>query len=60
MQEWTRRCIYLFLTQKKIPVRPRNHMHPRKRTMARAAVAHRRAWKKWAVRVEALDWIVLV
>ena len=47
--------IYLFLTQKKRPVRPRNHKHPMKRTSASTAVAHRRAWKKCAVRLEELD-----
>jgi hypothetical protein len=57
MQRWPLQgYIYLFLTQKKRPVRPRNHKHPKKRTSASAAVAHRRAWKKCAVRLEELDY----
>lgn len=48
--------VYRFLTQKKRPVRPRNHKQPRKRMTASAAVAHRRAWKKCMVLLDAVDY----
>jgi len=44
------RSFYLFLTQKKIPLRPKNHKQPMKRMTERPAVAQRRAAKNLAVR----------
>lgn len=37
-----------------IPVRPRNQQHPMKRINATAALDHKSAWKKWAVRLVAV------
>lgn len=47
--------VYLLRTQKKIPLRPRNHKQPMKRTRARMAVEIRRNLKKAAVRWVELD-----
>ena len=46
---------HLLLKQHKIPVLPRNQQQPKKRISDRHAVVHSKAWKKWLVRVFALD-----
>lgn len=49
------RGVYLLRTQKKIPLRPKNHKQPMKRMRARTAVEIKRNLKKAAVRSLAED-----
>lgn len=49
-----RKSNYRRAKQHLMPVRPRNQQHPMKRNNATAALDHKRAWKKRAVRVVAV------